>query len=425
MNRRLTKEWNERNQPSDNRFFIDSMRYSRGHTIWKIHLFIDAQTTAFRDAMLTIDMKFAPEYPFRPPSVVFVTPIFHPYVDTQSQEFCSCIMEIIKSNHGGYKTDVNTYLECIYEVILSDGSSYDNENICIQTNIQRTRNMNYMLFDSIVQRCLGRELPEDIRVEDKEPDEFSGKDLGEWIDQVKMQRDLNTIRLGMVSKLKLSPNIETMLNNYLGLVPGKRFDQKDELMSVHEIESVSTPTLEIRITTEDNVTKSVPKWSCIKLFDIDDDDEHEQSNQSLPLPNINAADIDRMLSVCRPGDAMTLRKLSPTVLAKADSEPSVSSFIEFIEPYRMFQQEETVSIIETADFLGADVIVKAACLHLSHLIRRESRREYEQFLSNSDMTRGEKRKSKLVLQSTAKNKKRKLQDGQFRMYVVGDVLPNL
>jgi len=47
------------------------------------------EETPYADGVFTLDMKFPSEYPFKPPTVKFKTPIFHPNVKTDTGEICA------------------------------------------------------------------------------------------------------------------------------------------------------------------------------------------------------------------------------------------------------------------------------------------------------------------------------------------------
>jgi hypothetical protein len=51
---------------------------------------------------------------------------------------------------------------------------------------------------------------------------------------------------------------------------------------------------------------------------------------------------------------------------------SKSDAADFVQPFQMYDKQQMFELLKTADVLGAGIIVCAGCLHLAHLIKRES-----------------------------------------------------
>jgi len=276
------------------------------------------------------------------------------------------------------------YLDNIYQMLVTDGSTQYDARICIQNDIKRTRDQHYVLFDSIIQRCLGYELPDDLRIEDTD---FTGADLGEWEDQEHKQRVLNTVCIGIVSKLTLCPDTERILNYFLGLVPDKTYRDKDDLVSEYTFERVSEPSMSIAVLTSDGKHKSIPKWSCIGLL-------HEDEETDIFHVPVDSDSLDSFVASCRSSEPLSLRMLSPRGLyiKGKDSDSEMKDLQAFVRPYQAYNKDQTVQLIHTANILAADIVVKAACLHLSHIIRKESRATYDESILHAGASKGQKRK---------------------------------
>ena len=60
-------------------------------------LVMGPQDTPYSGGIFSIDIKFAAEYPFKPPTVKFITKIYHPNVNLSGGEICK---DLINNNWG-------------------------------------------------------------------------------------------------------------------------------------------------------------------------------------------------------------------------------------------------------------------------------------------------------------------------------------
>ncbi len=83
-----------------------------------------ATQTAYEDLEFTVSLKFPTNYPFEPPYVSFVTPCFHPNVDSHG----AICLDILKENWSAVYTAT--------QVLLSVQSLLDNPNVASPLNMQ-------------------------------------------------------------------------------------------------------------------------------------------------------------------------------------------------------------------------------------------------------------------------------------------------
>jgi ubiquitin-protein ligase len=243
MSLRLSKEWKHlENYPDeDDRFFAEFRSKNISGEIWLCKILIpEEQKCAYRGAIITVQLTFLQdEYPFKPPEVVFKTPILHPYINEGTGELCSCIMKLSWPGTTGHAT-VRFTLSIIYRILVSDGSNMDDQRICLQYAMKNDRNENYILFDSIVQRTLGLELPEDVAVDDRE--HFTYRDLGNWSQQKQKQLALNQIRETTLMELFNGKyeGMHTMVSRFMGIGSGT-FAEKESIVRDYTYEGIEQP----------------------------------------------------------------------------------------------------------------------------------------------------------------------------------------
>eukprot|EP00759_Apiculatamorpha_spiralis_P010882 PhF_6_TR1794/c0_g1_i1/m.2938/K06688/UBE2C, UBC11; ubiquitin-conjugating enzyme E2 C len=88
---------------------------------------LGAASTAYEGLEYRLSLRFSPSYPFEPPQVVFLTPCFHPNVDT-SGAIC---LDILKENWSAAIS--------ISELLLSILSLLDNANTASPLNHEAAR----------------------------------------------------------------------------------------------------------------------------------------------------------------------------------------------------------------------------------------------------------------------------------------------
>ena len=59
-------------------------------TIWRAHL-QGPPNTPYAKGTFQVQITFPPQYPFKPPTIVFLTKVYHPNVKADSGEICSAI----------------------------------------------------------------------------------------------------------------------------------------------------------------------------------------------------------------------------------------------------------------------------------------------------------------------------------------------
>jgi ubiquitin-protein ligase len=377
MSLRLAKEWKQmENTPDeDDRFFAEfRSKNISGENVWLCKILIPTeQKCAYRGAIITVQLTFPNEYPFKPPEVVFKTPILHPYINEGTGELCSCIMKLSWPGTTGHAT-VRFTLSIIYRILVSDGSNMDDQRICLQYAMKNDRNENYILFDSIVQRTLGLELPEDVAVDDRE--HFTYRDLGNWSQQKQKQLALNQIRETTLMELFNGKyeGMHTMVSRFMGIGSGT-FAEKESIVRDYTYEGIEQPVETIRVQVDGPKTCTIPKWAGLDTIDVDQMDE-----ECIPLyagvidgSLMSKESLMLILSLCKPEKETSLRMYLPTfVFRKESTEDPEADLCSFVQPFQMYDKQQMFELLKTADVLGAGIIVCAGCLHLAHLIKRES-----------------------------------------------------
>jgi len=410
MSRRLDKEWRHlENYPDeDDRFFADvRSKNSSKENVWLCKILIpEEQKCAYRGAIITVQLTFPNEYPYNPPEVVFKTPLLHPYINEGTGELCGGIMQLLWPNdyeiHFG--KNVRYILSNIYEILVSDGSNMDDQlimddqRICQHNAVKNDRNENYILFDSIVQRTLGLELPEDLVLYDRNEgvrEHFTYHDLGNWSQQKQKQLALNKIRETILMELFEGKyeGMRTMVSRFMGIGSGT-FAEKESIVRDYTYKEIEQPVETIRVQVggpkPDTILKwavgqrvepethTIPKWAGLDTINVEQDDE-----EYLPLYDggfngtlMSVESLMLILSLCKPEKEISLRMYLPTFVFRKESTnrmwSSKSDAADFVQPFQMYDKQQMFELLKTADVLGAGIIVCAGCLHLAHLIKRES-----------------------------------------------------
>ena len=250
----------------------------------------------------------------------------------------------------------------------------DDQRICLQYAMKNDRNENYILFDSIVQRTLGLELPEDVAVDDRE--HFTYRDLGNWSQQKQKQLALNQIRETTLMELFNGKyeGMHTMVSRFMGIGSGT-FAEKESIARDYTYEGIEQPVETIRVQVDGPKTCTIPKWAGLDTIDVDQMDE-----ECIPLyagvidgSLMSKESLMLILSLCKPEKETSLRMYLPTfVFRKESTEDPEADLCSFVQPFQMYDKQQMFELLKTADVLGAGIIVCAGCLHLAHLIKRES-----------------------------------------------------
>tara|TARA_B110001450_G_scaffold256977_1_gene289894 strand:- start:51 stop:1289 length:1239 start_codon:yes stop_codon:yes gene_type:complete len=381
MTRRLNLEWAdlEENPDTLDRFFVMHRYIERNEHVWiSTFVFDEIQSTAYRNSTIHVKLVFPSEYPFKTPKIYFKTPVNHPYVDESSGELCSCILEQLFRNSDMATVKTRDILEYLYLIIISDGSLLDNEKICIHRGIQDIRDNNYLLFDSIIQRIMGNDLPEDTEIDDIIDTNYS--QTKEWDVEVNIQRSYNAIRRVILTRLFNGKfeGIRVVLNRFLGLEKGIKFKDNPKLFEeyifpVSKLKegSIVVATTSIVENEEGQLvqkTVAIPKWSCLTILDGFEHDDVFTIPFSSEVLNI-------VIGMCGAKKEISFRMYNPTSIMPPIEEYSTDKegLKHLIEPWSHYDLNQTFEIIKAADFLGAERITIIGCLHLSYLIKRKSR----------------------------------------------------
>lgn len=383
MSRRLNKEWKdlEKNPDALDRFFGLTRSIERGEHVWTTTFVIDdIQSTAYRNSIIHVKLVFPQEYPFKPPEIYFKTPVHHPYVSGSDGKLCECILKQFFRNSDMATVTTRDILEYLYLIIISDGSLLDDENICIDRFIQDTRDNDYLLFDSIIQRILGNELPEDTEVDDRVDTTYS--QINEWDVEVKIQRSYNAIRRAIVTRLFNGKfeGIRINLNRLLGLEQGIKFKGNPKLFEEYIFPADEEKEGSITVTTasiveedgqEKQKTITMKLFKCFTTFEGLSSDKDEYT---LHIPYSYEA-INVVNGMCGAKKGISFRIYNPTTTSDPNKTYHTDKDLlkKLVEPFAGYDLKQTFEIIKAADFLGADRITTIGCLHLSYLIKRKSR----------------------------------------------------
>ena len=348
MSKRLRLEYLDLENNFDERFFVDSTRKVGYGTAWECYILFEVIPSAYRNSSIKIELLFPPEYPFKCPKVKCLTPVFHPYM--REGELCECIFRKLWRGGRGSQRTARWCLEQIYEMFVSDGTLYNGQSgICVHSNMAHIRDTEYVLFDSIIQRCLGLELPEDIFVGDI--DGFDYTALGEWDTHLERQRVLNQTRRRLLTALFQGRfvGIQTTVLRFMGICAGT-FSDKAALSRTYLLEEIKAPTETMKIMTL-NGEVSIPKWSTFKVLD------ELGSSDSFQIP-MTKETLQLVLELCKEEKKRHIRMCNPVAEEQVD--------------WHGKNEQQTLAIVCAADFLGAERIVMSGCLHLSYLIKRAS-----------------------------------------------------
>lgn len=367
MSRRLQKEWDHIILGDSNeKWSLNQRNFFHDKVVFEASIFINEANTAYRYRRIDLDLIFPPEYPFKPPEVLFKTPVLHPYVNHRGQ-LCDCLFKM-KWKQTGFTGNVRYCMNILYKTIVLEGSNFDPRNTCIDPNIQFVRDTNYVMFDAIIQRCMGHELPHDTRIEDR--DNVTYDDIGTWAENVNIQNELNSKRMQRVQALFQGKyqGMQNTITQFMGIAPNSPFSDRSRFVSTYTLDKVNEPSDTIRLLASDG-EMVVPKWSSIQIFqDIDD---------VLELPNIRVVDIKKVIEMCRPEKAASLRMFHPIGVMfdddASDDWPEDDSIDVFTSSFQHLDEVEIFDRLITADYMGMDRLVIAGCLKMAHIIKHKTR----------------------------------------------------
>lgn len=361
MSRRLIKEYAHIKEYPDERFDITGTYHkTQGNNIvWDCDLFIESITSAYRDSVIHITLMFPLSYPFKPPKVIFTTPLYHRYIHKQQRRHATLCKKLLpqlwwQSNEAGtpYAFTKNTVRFCIdilYNMIASEGENIDSMiNVCRDVDIEHTRQTSYMLYDKIIQRCLGQELPEDT-FEDK-----TWSNMNTWRFEKNKQIQLDNIQLNLLTQIfdNQYAELQAITQKFLGIEDGG-VQKKNIFTSTYVFDPVEKPTGTVELLCSDGKHLHVPQWSIIELWNNMD------LNDVIPMP-FDSVMMTKVMNMCRVSEQKVIRKYNPTNIT--------------MEPILTDPVEDIMDIIRATTFMGAYKLTMLCCLSLSLQIKRQSRK---------------------------------------------------
>ena len=324
MKRQLEQEYYQIEENPDERFDVTSrypMPNGKNKIVWDCTLFIEPYTSAYRDSVIHLKLIFPITYPFKAPDVEITTGIFHPYVHRRRSNraggsgiLCQKILNQLwwtpkkpqDSSPSLLNNSARFCLETLYDMFVSEGHSLKNMiNVCHEYDLERTREYEYMLFDKIIQRCLGHELCDDINVDERP--KYGWSDIRNWKYQIRKQIQLDVIQVDLLIdtfKGKF-PELQHITKKFLGIESGG-IGKKDMFVSMYTFESIPQPTKNVSIVSSDNVRMQVPRWSSVEIL------SSMSSSEDIPLPFPSHL-LKKMFALCKSEQTIRIRKYNPTV----------------------------------------------------------------------------------------------------------------
>ncbi len=58
---------------------------------WDVTI-VGPKSTPYQNGIFQLQMTFPPEYPFKPPTLLFITKVYHPNIKTETGEICATII---------------------------------------------------------------------------------------------------------------------------------------------------------------------------------------------------------------------------------------------------------------------------------------------------------------------------------------------
>lgn len=334
--RRLESEYNRLEETPDSRFYV-ARRFGHRDLKWECVLLIESFTSAYRDSLITIKLTFPTEYPFKPPSVHFETPILHPLV--HHNILCEHLFKRMwwqraepDSAYPVTPATARWCLDTVYKIIESEGAI---GSLCYEYDMEETRKQQYMLFDKVVQRCLQRATP------------------NEWADEKLIQIKLDGVQLQLLSDAFRGrfPELQTITRRFLGIEEGG-LEKKDIFLQTYVFDAVQPTEERAVFLTKDGVHVNAPKWSSIDLL------TNVDTGEDIPVP-YDSTIFKQVLSLCGPAEEATLRVYNPVE--------------EVFDPVPMDDMVQIMAVMDAANFLGANRTVMRCCFTLNQLIKKRSR----------------------------------------------------
>ena len=137
MAKRLGKEWADlENKPdAEDRFFAE-MKNSDLEWVMKV-LVSDEAECCYAGGIYTVVLSFPSEYPFKPPTVKFTPPVFHPGINQETGEICA---DVLKEEWGPTR-NVRWIMCTLYNMFLTEGAGHG-----VDADIMKMKEDNYEEF---------------------------------------------------------------------------------------------------------------------------------------------------------------------------------------------------------------------------------------------------------------------------------------
>ena len=362
MERRLAGEYRDVLRDFSGRIAVNGRyRGIRGQYSWDCDIFIEENTSAYRNTLIRLSLKFPTEYPFKPPTITFKTPVFHPYIHDMGGRFCTHVLKYFWFFNQRLSLTKNWTvrwtLNFIADIFVDEGSSLkDIKSLCQNNSVADIRDNDYCLFDKIIQKCLGHELEEDP---DPNDNFFDRNSVKSWEEQVKDQRALNTIQSHLCAEMFAGrlTEVETMTRCLLGLVEGPK---SKEFQTVHILPAVISPKEERTLISTDGTIIKCPKWSTLELI--------YSLNAGGNIPTILSTNmIQKVLELCHVRESVEIRKYNQMEMFFDES---------INEKYMSMTPDQTWEVLNAANFLGGHEIVLGCCIRLCKYFVHTSRVQY-------------------------------------------------
>ena len=142
MAKRLGKEWaNLEAKPDEQDRFFAEAKNSDLEWVMKILIADDAEC-CYAEGIYTVVLTFPSEYPFKPPTVKFTPPVYHPGINQETGEICADVL----NEEWGPTRNVRWIMgEVLYNMFLTEGTGHT-----VNADIMKEKEENYEVFQKKV-----------------------------------------------------------------------------------------------------------------------------------------------------------------------------------------------------------------------------------------------------------------------------------
>ena len=137
---RLTKERNKIEKSENEHFFIET---TKTDLEWVMKIIIENEQSCYNQGVFTVVLNFPAVYPFKPPTVQFTPPVYHPGIHQETGEVCS---DLLRTGWGPTR-NVEWIMNVLYTMFVTECT----DNI-VDTTISNEKENNYELFKMKVQK---------------------------------------------------------------------------------------------------------------------------------------------------------------------------------------------------------------------------------------------------------------------------------